>query len=168
MLASISREEVMNSLNKKVKRYISISGNCAQTTFLALQEQFELEDGAILKALTTFPGGIALRGEACGVVIGCVLAFGLVFGQETAADIAGYFKALPKVREFCQRFEKEMGGITCREIAKADFRKWYSRVDSVESWRRREISIIKHRRVVAQKGVRIAADIILEKAWQRG
>jgi len=168
MLASLSKEEVMNSLNQKVKRYISISGNCAQTAFLALQEQFELEDDAIVKALAPFPGGIALRGEACGVLIGCSLALGLVFGQEKVVDIAGYLKVLPKVREFCRRFEKKMGGITCREIAKTDFRKWYSRVDSVESWKRREISVIKHRRGVAKAGVRIAADIILEEARQRG
>ena len=96
MLASFSREEVMISLDKKVKKVISISGNCAQAAFLALQEQFKLEDGAILKALTPFPGGIALKGETCGVVIGCVLALGLVFGKEKMDDITGIFEALPK------------------------------------------------------------------------
>ncbi len=162
MLASLSREEVMNSLDQKVKKFISISGNCAQAAFVALQEQFELEDGAILKALTPFPGGIALKGETCGVVIGCVLALGLVFGKEKMDDITGFFDSLPKVREFCRRFESEMGGITCRVIAKSDFRKWYSLQDSDEPWRGREVSAIKHRTAVTQTGVRIAADIILE------
>jgi hypothetical protein len=61
-----------------------------------------------------------------------------------------------------------MGAMTCREIAKADFSKWYRRVNSVESWKRREISVIKHRKVVAKTGGRIAADIILEEARQHG
>jgi C_GCAxxG_C_C family probable redox protein len=192
MLASFSREEIMISLDKKVKKSISISGNCAQSAFLALQEQFELEDGAILKALTPFPGGIALRGDTCGVVIGCVLALGLVFGKEKMDDITGVFESLPKVREFCRQFESEMGGITCREIAKSDFKKWYNREefcrqfesemggitcreiaksdfkkwynreDPNESWKGRNVSAIKHRTAVTQTGVRIAADIILK------
>jgi C_GCAxxG_C_C family probable redox protein len=162
MFASYSREKVMISLDKKVKESISISGNCAQSAFLALQEQFELEDGAILKALTPFPGGIALRGDTCGVVIGCVLALGLVFGKEKMDDITGVFESLPKVREFCRQFESEMGGITCREIAKSDFKKWYNREDPNESWKGRNVSAIKHRTAVTQTGVRIAADIILK------
>jgi hypothetical protein len=36
MFASYSREKVMISLDKKVKESISISGNCAQSAFLAL------------------------------------------------------------------------------------------------------------------------------------
>jgi hypothetical protein len=151
MLASFSREEIMISLDKKVKKSISISGNCAQSAFLALQEQFELEGGAILKALTPFP----------------VLALGLVFGKEKMDDITGIFESLPKVREFCRKFESEMGGITCREIAKSDFKKWYNRDDPNESWKGRNVSAIKHRAATTQTGVRIAADIILKSRGER-
>ena len=66
-------EGTLQRLEQKVKEYLRISGNCAQTSFLALQEQFGLEDGSILKALTVFPG-IALRGETCGAVVGCLMA----------------------------------------------------------------------------------------------
>jgi len=66
-------EEIYSQLEQKVKEYLKISGNCAQTSFLALQEQFGLDDGSILKALTVFPG-IALRGETCGAVVGSLMA----------------------------------------------------------------------------------------------
>ena len=59
----------LDPLNAKVTEYLKLSGNCAQTTFLTLQEGFNLEGGAILKALTPFPG-IGLRGETCGAVTG--------------------------------------------------------------------------------------------------
>lgn len=62
MPAEVSNKALINQLNTKVTEYLAVSGNCAQTTFLTLQEGFNLEDGAILKALTPFPG-IGLRGE---------------------------------------------------------------------------------------------------------
>jgi hypothetical protein len=76
-----SKEVIFANLDQKVQEYLSLCGNCAQTSFIALQEQFELEDGgAILKALTPFPG-IALRGETCGTVVGSLMALGLVYGR---------------------------------------------------------------------------------------
>ena len=164
MLASISEQEVLNSLDQKVKSYTTISGNCAQNAFLALQKQFGLENGAILKALTAFPGGIALRGETCGVVIGCIMALGLVYGHERMDDLQGYFDVLSKAKEFCQRFAKELGGTTCRDIVKSDLHKWYNREDLYEAWKLREVSGIKHRAKVVGKGVQIAAEIILKEA----
>ena len=164
MLASISEQEVLNSLDQKVKSYTAISGNCAQNAFLALQKQFGLENGAILRALTAFPGGIALRGETCGVVIGCIMALGLVYGREKMDDLQGYFDVLSKAKEFCQRFSKELGGTTCRDIVKSDLHKWYNREDLYEAWKLREVSGIKHRAKVVGKGVQIAAEIILKEA----
>jgi hypothetical protein len=85
MAAQLSREEVLNRLDQKVNEYLAMSGNCAQTSFLVLQEQFELEGGTILKALTPFPG-ICLRGETCGAVVGSLMALGLVYGRERLDD----------------------------------------------------------------------------------
>ncbi|MBT8369650.1 MAG: C-GCAxxG-C-C family protein [Deltaproteobacteria bacterium] len=130
---------------------------------MALQKQFGLENGAIIKALTAFPGGIALRGETCGVVIGCIMALGLVYGREKMDDLQGYFDVLPKAGEFCHRFAKELGGTTCRDIAKSDLRKWYNQEELHEAWKLREVSGIKHRAKVVGKGVQIAAEIILKK-----
>ena len=164
MLASVSEQEVLNSLDQKVKSYTTISGNCAQTTFLALQKQFGLENGAILKALTAFPGGIALRGETCGVVIGCIMALGLVYGREKMDDLQEIRTEGGVSTEFCQRFAKELGGTTCREIAKSDLHKWYNREDSYEAWKLRERTVLTHRTKVVGKGVQIAAEIILKEA----
>jgi hypothetical protein len=73
--------EVQSELEIKVNKYLLMCGNCAQTSFITLQESFDLEDGGILKALTPLPG-IALRGETCGAVIGSLMALGLVYGRD--------------------------------------------------------------------------------------
>jgi hypothetical protein len=65
IMSTQSYENVFSNLDQKVEEYLGRSGNCVQTTFLTLQDQFRLEGGEIFKALTPFPG-IALRGEKCG------------------------------------------------------------------------------------------------------
>ena len=48
MESSLSKEEILDNLTKKVDEYFNASGNCAQATFMALQEQFDLEGDQIL------------------------------------------------------------------------------------------------------------------------
>ena len=82
--------------------------NCAQSTFFALEQHFNLEGGPMLKALSPFPG-IALRGETCGAVTGGMLALGLIFGADDASeDLTASFGP---AREFCQRLEEAKGSL---------------------------------------------------------
>jgi len=53
-------QQLFDRLESKVQENLLMCGNCAQTTFLVLQDEFELDGEALLKALTPFPG-IALR-----------------------------------------------------------------------------------------------------------
>jgi len=48
MTVKANKGEVLSELANK---YLLMCGNCAQTSFIALQESFDLEDGGILKAL---------------------------------------------------------------------------------------------------------------------
>jgi len=103
-----SNADQENPLVSKVRDILMESGNCAQTSFVVLQEEFDLEGDQILRALTPFPG-IALRGETCGAVIGCLMALGLEFGRDDLSDGRGYIRSLPSARRFCMRFEGENG-----------------------------------------------------------
>ena len=47
--AGVSREEVLKNVTEKALPILLKSGNCAQTSFLVLKEQFNLDDGKILK-----------------------------------------------------------------------------------------------------------------------
>jgi len=126
------RPEVLDELTDRVNRYYPISGNCAQTSFLALQEQFELDGGSILKALTPFPG-IALRGESCGAVVGCLMALGLVFGREELDDWPGYLSSLRPARRFCRQFEKVHGGTACGDVLEHHMGRRFNLADRAES-----------------------------------
>ena len=102
-----SQEELSSRLAKNVKDTLKRSMNCAQTSFAVLENEFNLNGGTILKALTPFPG-IALRGETCGAVTGCLMALGLVYGRNDLDDWKGYLASLPPSRSFCRRFVEEL------------------------------------------------------------
>ena len=74
------RDLVYKLLDQKVNHYMQISFNCAQSSYLALEEQFGLEGNEVLRALTPL-AGIAERGETCGAVIGPLMIFGLIYGR---------------------------------------------------------------------------------------
>ena len=163
-MAEKALEEIFASLDQKSNDYLMLCGNCAQTTFLSLQEQFGLDDGgAILKALTAFPG-VALRGETCGVVIASLLAIGLVYGRgkENLNDFESYQKSFPPSRRFCRQFEKDVGSTMCGDIIELKFGKRYDLADPTQAVEWMCNGAIDKCGVVIQKGVHIAAEIMLK------
>ena len=121
-----------NPLVSKVKEILMESGNCAQTSFVVLQEEFDLEGDQVLRALTPFPG-IALRGETCGAVIGSLMALGLEFGRDDLSDWRGYIGSLPSARRFCMRFEEENGSTDCASILVEKLGRNYDLADKTEA-----------------------------------
>lgn len=162
MNAEASREEVLKKVTDRVLHVLLQSGNCAQTAFLVLKEQFDLDDGKILKALTPFPG-IALRGETCGAVVGSLMALGLVFGRDNIDDMPGYLRSLPPARKFCRQFEMEQGSTMCGAILEAKLGKRYNLANPVESAMYLSSSGPEKCAEVVASAVRIAAEIILSK-----
>lgn len=159
-----SLEAVNQELDQKVTEYLAMCGNCAQTTFVVLQEGFELEDGGIIKALTAFPG-IALRGETCGAVTGSLMALGLVYGRdkENLNDWQGYLNSLPPARRFCRRFEESLGSTMCGDIVEAEFGRRFNLADRREAFEWMQCGALEKCGSVIQRGVRIAAEIILDR-----
>ena len=152
----------MSKLDQKVRAYFETSGNCAQSSFLALQEQFGLDGGMILKALTPFPG-LAFRGDVCGTVIGCMMAIGLAFGRERIDDWEGYIHSIPPVLSFSRRFKKEAGSIMCFEVIEGQLGDRFESVEPLETGRLIKAGALEKCSSTIVKGVRIAAEIIIEK-----
>ena len=132
MDANLSQEERLNALSQKVRDILALSGNCAQTSFAVLQQEFDLEGGTILKALTPFPG-IALRGETCGAVIGCLMAIGLVYGRDALDDWKGYIASLSPSRRFCRRFEEAHSSTSYVNLLEAKLGRRFNLADHGES-----------------------------------
>jgi len=169
MANQLSREDILGQLDQKVIGYFATSGHCAQSTFLALQEQFALDDGAIVRALTPFPG-IAFRGETCGAVVGCLIALGLVYGRERLDDGPGIIASMIPAATFCRRFEEEFGSTMCGDILESQLGKRFSVAEPAEF---DEYAAVFQEYVaagglekcgaLARKAVRIAAEVILDK-----
>jgi C_GCAxxG_C_C family probable redox protein len=162
MESRLSKEDIMGKLDQKVRAYFEVSGNCAQSSFLALQEQFGLSDGVILKALTPFPG-LAFRGGVCGTYIGCMMTLGLAFGREKIDDWGGYIHSIPPVRAFSRRFEKEAGSIICCDVVEDQFGERFDSIEPSEIKRLISAGGMEKCSSVIRKGVRIAAEIMLER-----
>ncbi|NIS82675.1 MAG: hypothetical protein GTO14_21305 [Anaerolineales bacterium] len=131
--AEVSSEgEIQSTMLDRAKELLLESGNCAQTSFAILNEEFNLGGEQILKALTPFPG-IALRGETCGAVIGSLMALGLVYGRDDLSDWKGYIGSLPSARRFCRQFEEENGSTTCATILQEKLGRNYDLADQVQA-----------------------------------
>ena len=163
-VAPLSDEE-LSQLPDKTVAFISVAGNCAQTSFGVLRDAYGLDDGngALLKALTAFPG-VALRGETCGAVTGSLMALGLVVGRDELDDQEGFSRALANSRTFCQRFEDEFGSTLCGDLLESQVGKpidWMDPEDNA-AW----VKAGGPAKCTAQvvRAVQIAAEIINEAA----
>ena len=162
MNAEASREEVLKKVTERAHQILLQSGNCAQTSFLVLKEQFHLDNGMILKALTPFPG-VALRGETCGAVIGSLMALGLVFGRDNIDDMPGYLRSLPPARKFCRQFEKEQGSTMCGAILESKLGKKYNLANPIVVAMYLSSGGPEKCAEVVESAVRIAAEIMFNK-----
>ena len=162
MDTNMSQEDRLSVLAQKVRDILAQSGNCAQTSFAVLQQEVDLEGGTILKALTPFPG-IALRGETCGAVIGCLMAIGLVYGRDKLDDWKGYIASLPPSRRFCRRFEAAHGSTSCANLLEARLGRRFNLADRGESLEYVAAGGPQACGEIITSAVQIAAEIILKK-----
>jgi len=159
-----SKDDILLELEQKANEYLEISGNCAQSSFFALQVQFGLDGGPILRALTPF--GLAFRGEICGTVVGCTMALGLVFGGDRLDDWSGYIQSVAPVRAFFRRFKREVGSVMCGDFVDLEFGESIHMIEPAETKRFLKAGALEKCGSVVGKGVRIAAEIILEGIQQ--
>ncbi|HZD58719.1 MAG TPA: C-GCAxxG-C-C family protein [Anaerolineales bacterium] len=162
MAEDMPEAERLRQLQLKAKDTLAQSGNCAQSSFAVLQEEFGLQGGEILRALTPFPG-IALRGETCGAVVGCLMALGLVFGRDELDDWRGYIASLPPSRRFCKRFEEEQGSTACATILETKLGKAFDLADRVEAIEYASSGGPQVCGEVVASAVHIAAETIMKK-----
>ena len=164
LIDSMSRESILAMLDQRVQMIMSQSHHCAQTTFIALKEQFGLPDGEIVKALTPLPG-LGEKGLTCGAVTGSLLAMGLVFGRERLDDQEKLKASLVSAGEFVDRFRETEGSTDCSEIVETEFGKKYNLLDPADHMEFIIAGATEKCTAVVQRAVRIAADIILREKY---
>ena len=157
----LSREEIMLMLDQKVDYYMAQSYHCAQSSFLALSEQFSLGNKDIVKALTPFPG-LAETGKTCGALIGSLMVIGLVFGRDRIDDWKKYRESLIPSGDFVTAFENKEGSTNCAEIVEKEFGKRYNLRDPAEQQEFVAAGATEKCGKVVKNAVHMAAGIILD------
>ena len=157
------RDLVMKMLDQKVDQYMQLSHHCAQSSFLALKEQFGLNGDQIIKALTPMPG-IAERGGTCGAVTGPLMAMGLIYGRDINQldNWDAYQESLIPTGHFCKLFEKEFGTTLCSEVQEVKFGRCFRLTDPGELQDFQNAGATEHCSEVVKSAVHLAAEIILE------
>ena len=157
------RDLVLKLLDQKVDQYMHISYNCAQSSFLALKEQFGLAGDDVLKALTPLTG-IAERGETCGAIIGSLMVFGLIYGRgkNNLGDWDTYRKSLVPSGKFCELFEKKYGSTMCCNIQHKKYGRCFHLIRPEDLKEFQEAGATDKCSTVVQSAVNIAANIILD------
>ena len=156
------RDLVLKLLDQKADHYMQLSNNCAQSSFMALSDQFGIRADEVVKALTPLPG-IAERGETCGAVTGPLMVFGLIYGRgkDRLFDWEKYRYSLIPSGKFCSLFEQEFGSLLCHDIQKARFGRSFRLTDPEELKAFQQADAAGKCSEVVRKAVRMAAEIIL-------
>ena len=104
----LTNEERIQRVKRKALEYDMNYSGCSQSVLGALQEEFGIGDNESFKAATVLSGGIARQGETCGVIIGILLALGLLIGREKIEDIEAYKAMMEPSIEVRNRFREEL------------------------------------------------------------
>ena len=157
------RDLVKQMLDQKEDQYMQHSHHCAQSSFLALSEQFALEGEQVFKALTPLPG-IAERGETCGAVTGPLMTMGLVYGRgiQQMENWDLYQSSLVPAGKFCEHFEKEFGTTLCHKVQEGKFGRCYRLTDPGELQDFQNDGATEKCSEVVRSAVQMAAEIILD------
>jgi C_GCAxxG_C_C family probable redox protein len=174
VLAAAQRIELLDRVEKKAAFYMDKYGGCGQCSLRALQEEFQLPGGSVVLKAAGFTNlGIALTGNVCGALLGCVMAMGLACGREDLSepiypqpevidDVYMLPRSLMLIREFYQRFIQEFGSWACRDLQIRIFGRSYETVILEEEEAFRKAG--GHHACVGLvgKSTRLAAETILE------
>ena len=109
------KHNILDRVQRHAEEYNFLLKNCAQSTALALLEEFGLGNMQIIKALTNFPG-IGGTGEMCGAVTGSLIAFGLYFANDDMLDCEAKGATMVNAQKFIALFKDKMGYLHCAEI----------------------------------------------------
>ena len=96
---------------------------CSQTVLAALMEAFGINDLNVLRAASTFAGGVARRGTACGSLSGGLIMIGYLTGRDDLEMIDQYQRSMNYADRLCIKFEENYQTVVCREIQKIKFGK---------------------------------------------
>lgn len=109
----------MKNSEKAVKLFCN-GYNCAQAVFGAFANDIGFDENLALKIAAPFGGGFGRQREVCGAVSGMLMAFGLLYGYDTAETGDIKIEHYRQTNYLCDKFKEQNNSIICREILKTN------------------------------------------------
>lgn len=104
----------------KALKYELDYGCCPQCVLATVQETIGIVDDQTIKASHGLSGGGALLSEGvCGALTGGLMALSAKYGRDRdKLDRGRYINNFKKTKDLTERFKREFGGVTCRQLQK--------------------------------------------------
>lgn len=90
--------------------------NCAQAVTTAYADLIGLDEQTLLRASSSFGGGMGRLREVCGAVSGMLLAAGFLYGYDDVKDPTCKREHYRLVQALANAFKDRFGSIVCRDI----------------------------------------------------
>ena len=81
-----------------------------------------MEAGCVPRIATGFGAGMGRHGETCGALVGAIMALGLKYGREEAAEFEAKMATYDRVQALLKAFKDEFGTVACCDLIGCDFR----------------------------------------------
>lgn len=138
---------------------------CCRSVLNALQVHLGFENNAVIKAATALGGGVSRTGEACGALLGGLMAIGLVYASDTLDDSRtslAYQETMNRGAKLCDKFKKEFGGLRCHDVQRTVLGRHYDLRNPEDVKQFRESAHTHCENIVDRKSAGLAAEVILE------
>ncbi len=92
--------------------------NCSQAVALAFADLIEMDEKLLLRALSSFGGGLGRMREVCGAVSGMSFVAGALYGYDEPGVTGQQEKAAhyARIQELAGAFQAVNGSMICREL----------------------------------------------------
>jgi len=162
-----AKKELVDKIGLTARENERIYHGCARSVLNAIQSHLDLDSHAIstlVKAAVPLGGGVARTGEACGALLGGLMAIGLFFDSgrmEDARNSPSYQEAVRRAMIFSDRFKAEIGALRCQDVHKVLFGRSYDlrKVEDREDFHKSDSLRCEE---VVEKAARLASEVILD------
>lgn len=86
----------------------------------SLVEALGIEASCVPRIATGFGAGMGRHGETCGAVVGAIMALGMKYGREDAADLPAKMNTYDKVESLLNAFKQRYGSVVCHDLVGCD------------------------------------------------
>jgi C_GCAxxG_C_C family probable redox protein len=105
---------------EKAKELFKEGYNCAQSVFVAFQEEMNIDRETALKLSSSFGGGMGRLREVCGAVSGMFMVAGVLYGYDEPKNQEAKAEHYARIQQLANEFCKQNKSIVCRELLGLD------------------------------------------------